>query len=166
MHKSLRRMMEQPLSLLADDNECTMLSFDNGVSQQQIEELVLEDEDMQEIAEEVKDLIVNHFPQYRKYFNSEPKLVELVEYKYDEYPEPIRGVSNNKGITVLVCLARYWSKHWGGDVLGYHRTEPVEVVSSYPGRIIVSEGDNWVKVSQPNVSAETQLHYLQFKLAI
>ena len=67
MHKSLRRMMEQPLSLLADDNECTMLSFDNGVSQQQIEELVLEDEDMQEIAEEVKDLIVNHFPQYRKY---------------------------------------------------------------------------------------------------
>ena len=42
-------MMEQPLSLLADDNECTMLSFDNGVSQQQVEELVLEDEDMQEI---------------------------------------------------------------------------------------------------------------------
>ena len=71
-----------------------------------------------------------------------------------------------ESITVIVCFAKYWSKHWGGDVVGYERSEPVEVVASYPGRIIVSEGENWIKVGQPTVEAKTELHYLQFKLSI
>jgi|TARA_Y100000389_G_scaffold93487_1_gene90173 hypothetical protein len=161
-------MLETPLSLLTNEEECTMLSFDNGVTQQEVEELVWEEENINELAEECKIRLISHFAQYRKFFNSKPQSVEHVLYKYDEQPQPIRGVEKiiGESITVIVCFAKYWSKHWGGDVVGYERSEPVEVVASYPGRIIVSEGENWIKVGQPTVEAKTELHYLQFKLSI
>jgi len=161
-------MLETPLSLLTNEEECTMLAFDNGVTQQEVEELVWEEENINELAEECKIRLISHFAQYRKFFNSKPQSVEHVLYKYDEQPQPIRGVEKiiGESITVIVCFAKYWSKHWGGDVVGYERSEPVEVVASYPGRIIVSEGENWIKVGQPTVEAKTELHYLQFKLSI
>lgn len=168
MHKNTRRMLETPLSLLTNEEECTMLSFDNGVTQQEVEDLVWEEENINELAEECKIRLISHFPQYRKFFNSKPQSVEHVVYKYDEQPQPIRGVEKiiGESLTVIICFAKHWSKHWGGDVMGYERTEPVEVVSSYPGRIITSEGENWIKVSQPTVEANTELHYLQFKLVV
>lgn len=150
-----------PISFLKDV-EPDLKIFDLLVQQQSLEELDIENVNAEEMACEIRNELCMSDPLYRRYLSKNPNNAQIFTVNYDEYPVPIRGPGS--GIQVQVCLSKAWSKHWGGEIIAYEECEPSEIVSSYPGRIVVAHNDAWWKVSQPNVMAEEQLIYLFFTL--
>ena len=152
----------QPISLVKDV-EPNFEVFDLIIQQQQLEEMeAFETINAEELANDVKQLICESDPRYRKYFNVEPQLVTKMTFDYDIYPEPIPGPSS--GVQVLTCFSKSWSKDWGGEIIGYTECEPTDVVASFPGRVIIATTEAWWKVTQANVRAEEKLNYLFFTL--
>lgn len=159
---SIELRRQQPISLVKDV-EPDVRILDLVIGQQQIEEM--EDwsiVDAEELANDIKQLICESDPEYRRYFNSQPLDTQKITYEYDMYPAPVQGPE--VGIHVLVCFAENWSKDWGGEFIAYEECEPSEVVASFPGRILIMTNSAWYKVSQPNVRAGADLNYLFFRL--
>jgi len=156
---------ETPMSFNTNEVEVTFI--DNVVDQEDADHLVknLDVNDYEElisIADEIKNHVCNSDPKYRRYFNSKPYDVQVHNFEYDVYPEPFKGKENE--VLVMLCMCSSWSKDWGGEVIFFEQSEPSEVLASYPGRIIVQDGETWSKVTQPNVAAVGPLKYLFFRL--
>ena len=159
---NIERRRMQPISFIKDV-EPDVRVMDLVIGQQQIAEMEdWSDINAEELANDVKQLICESDPEYRKYFNSQPLDAQKITYEYDMYPAPIQGPE--LGIHVLVCFSENWSKDWGGEVIAYEECEPSEVLASDPGRICIITNNAWYKVSQPNVRAGEQLNYLFFRL--
>lgn len=153
--------LEQPLSFIKGV-EPDFEVFDLVVSQQQVEDLDFSDVDANELAEDIKQLICESDPKYRRYMDVTPDDVAKFTVDYDNYPEPIRGPA--KGVQVAVCFAKSWSKDWGGEIIGFTECEPDDIIASFPGRIVIAKSNAWWKISQPNVRASDKLNYLFFTL--
>jgi len=160
MSKVIERL-QQPISLIKDV-EPELKVFDLVIGQQQLEETDLDNVDIEELAEDIKQELCMSDPMLRRYLSAKPQLVQLFEYTSDIYPSPLQGPG--RGVQVAVCLSKAWSKDWGGEIISFEECEPKDVVASYPGRITVVYNEAWWKISQPNIRAEEPLKYLFFAL--
>jgi hypothetical protein len=143
-----------------------MLEFyDNIVTQQHVDMIdayKLSDEEVISLCNDIVEELMNVDRKYARYIGRPVITPHIHTYTYDSYPEPFHAPEN--GYVVNVCLAKSWSKNWGGEFITFHSTEPEDIVASYPGRIFVSHGTPWCKISQPNIKAEDDLIYLSFRL--
>jgi len=122
----------------------------------------LSDEEVFELCNDIVEELANIDPKFAKYMGRPVIMPSIHTYTYDSYPLPFHAPEN--GYVVNVCMAKAWSKNWGGEFISFHATEPEDVVASYPGRIYVSHGTPWCKITQPNIKAEHDLVYLSFRL--
>lgn len=145
--------------------EPELVFYDNMVSQMDTELIDLyekSDEEIVGICKQVLQEVCTNNPEMRRYMNADILYPTVHTYTYDDYPAPFHAPAD--GYVISVCFAKAWSKNWGGEYITYHDTEPEDVLASYPGRIYVSKGTPWNKITQPNVKAKHPLVYLQFRI--
>jgi len=139
--------------------------FDNVISQMDVDVIdlhSLNDEEVIELCKNILKELCNSDMNMRKYFNSDIIYPTVHTYTYDSYPEPFHGPAD--GCVISCCFAKGWSKNWGGEYITFHDTEPEDIIASFPGRVYVSEGTPWCKITQPNINAKRDLVYLQFRV--
>lgn len=139
--------------------------YDNVVTQMHVDQTDLygmSDEEVFSLCGDIVDELAGIDRRYARYVGKPVATPHIHTYTYDSYPQPFHAPEG--GYVVNVCMAKAWSKNWGGEFISYHATEPEDVLASYPGRIYVSHGTPWCKITQPNIKAEYDLVYLSFRL--
>lgn len=139
--------------------------YDNIVTQQHVDMYNLyemSDEDILSFCSDIVEELANIDRKYMRYVGKPVHTPAVHTYTHDSYPSPFHAPEN--GYIINVCMAKAWSKNWGGEFISFHSTEPEDVIASYPGRIYVSHGTPWCKITQPNIKADYDLVYLSFRL--
>lgn len=139
--------------------------YDNMVTQMDIDNLDLyemSDEEIIKVCKQILEEVCTSNAEMRRYMNSEILYPLVHTYTYDDYPTPFHAPED--GYVINVCWAKGWSKNWGGEYISFHDTEPEDIIASYPGRIYVSKGTPWCKITQPNIKAKRPLVFLQFRI--
>lgn len=167
MEKKMKLSLKDKVDGLYDEtrSEPDITFFDNIISQMDVDTIDLysmNNEEITELCESILKELCNSDENMRKYFNSDILYPTIHTYTYDSYPDPFHAPTN--GCVVSCCFAKGWSKNWGGEYITFHDTEPEDIISSFPGRVYVSVGTPWCKITQPNIRAKRDLVYLQFRI--
>ena len=139
--------------------------YDRIITQMEVDEFdlyAMSDDEIYDLCEKIMKEIGASDPDMKKYIDADILQPSVHTYTYDSYPEPFHAPKD--GYVISVCWAKGWSKNWGGEFITYHETEPEDVLSSYPGRVYISKGTPWCKITQPNIDAKQPLVYLQFRI--
>ena len=120
------------------------------------------EEELIQTCKDVISEIINEIPEYEDDLKGEVVYPIVCTSNFADYPLPFFAPENGKTITVVFNSS--WNKTWGGEFVTFYKTKPKDIVSIMPGRIFISEGSAWCRVTQPNIRATVPLTYLQFRL--
>lgn len=139
--------------------------FDNVVTQMEVDTIDIKNnkpEELEKLCKNVCKEIAGADADFRWLLNADIHYPMVLQVKNDEYNAPFNAPEN--GYVISVCWSKSWSKIWGGEYITYHDTEPEDVISSFPGRVYISQGTAFSKFATPNVKAKQELIYLQFRV--
>jgi len=120
------------------------------------------EEELFQTCKDVISEILKEVPELENDLKGEVVYPLVCTSSFADYPLPFFAPENGKTITVV--FNSMWNKSWGGELITYYKTKPKDVVSIMPGRIFMSEGSAWCRITQPNINATVPLTYLQFRL--
>ena len=152
--------------LASSEVEPEIVVLDNVITQTDVDEyqniINFKEHEIEDLADRCLEQITSNHLELKQYAGHPTFDVKVVQYKHDEYPVPLNGTDDD--IVVMCNFTKGWKHHWGGEVIFYENSEPSEVVTSFPGRVIVVSNACAWKVTQPNIKSEQNLVYLTFKV--
>jgi hypothetical protein len=158
-------LTKQPHNTLWDKTraEPYLEFYDNVITQMDLESFdikKLKAQDIEALCEDILAQLQETDNKYKKFTKVHFPCTIIMDHQ--SYPMPFHA---GDGLVVTAMFSKYWNKTWGGEIITYHDTEPEDIVSAFPGRIYVSHGTPWNRIQQPNIKADIELQFVQFRLA-
>lgn len=145
-----------------------VLVMDNLAPEQNIEALyyaLLQGTEIsaEEVAQQLAEEALLPVPEIKEYNKTKVSDAKWVLIDNQTAYEPHR-FNENDDLFVQMYFVSVWNKEWGGETIIFNNCEAVEVASCVPTRVIIAEGNHWMRIAQPTKDAKLPIYVLQFKL--
>ena len=139
--------------------------FDNCITAQDIKDNIEKDVfrlSIEEIAKHVHEDVVEQMDPF--WGDSEPLFPQWIDLDPTSECQVIVGPDSPDDAVVLLAFVESWAHHYGGELLWFSEGEVSMVLSTYPGRTIISKGPTPIKISKPTTDAKQTLKYFTYRL--